>query len=923
MLFKVKPVVHGLALAFGGLAAVGTIAYAQTPPAQTQQQLERITITGSNIRRTDSETIAPVEIITRERIERSGSQTVAEVLAKLPITSSGAFNETANSFAPGTTTVSLRGLGQDATLVLLNGRRVAGYGFAQNVQDSFVDLSQIPTSAIERIEILKDGASAIYGSDAIAGVVNIILRRDFKGIEVAGNVGFFQGKNDYRASVVGGFGDLGSQKFNLFGVLDYYKRDGLTMADTDFGESRDFRGMQGGRNFQTSNGGTWQGSTPGSTNPNARRAYAECPTPITYQQAAALGLLAANQSNLPLGTGLNQPGNTFCHRDYASVFQVIPDLERIGFMSRGTFDFSAKTQGYAEFGWTRTETDYVFQEPFFTGNPTGTTRLYPLPNGSLASSPFNMIFAPGAAGNPLTTNAFYSGVMNDFGTRDQHVESDAYRVIAGVKYSLGNWDLDSAVGWSRSDVKQESKVLFTNGVIAAMGIPTTLQPPTPIVTNSQYNVNTPSVNSPALRASMFGTNDRTSESEMKFIDTKATTEFGNLPGGPIGFALGAEFRKESIQDIPTQTAATGGILGQGSTFVDGSRDNLAVYGEFALPLTRQLEGQLALRYDDYSDFGSALTPKVGLKYKPAPEFLFRANWGRGFKAPSLPEITPSSAFFFTFVEDPAIPGVLSQIAGSVNANPNLEPEKSRSTTVGMVFEPNPDFSASFDWYNIKWSNQVALEDFQLIANNPADPRAFRDPVSGVILSIAGSYINLNEVETKGFDIDLRYKRGTPYGRVGTRLAATYVDSYEIDGVEVAGTNAAWLVGNISAIPRWRGQWSFDWEQGPWVTQLSINYIHHYWRTYGLTVAGSFFVPGAAGGIPQTGTLSAKSPSYTTVDLYGRYNVTPKLGISASVLNIFDEKVIFDPSFTTTYFYDRQAGYDIRGTVFRIGADYRF
>ena len=251
MSFRVKPMVQGLALAFGGLAVVGTTAYAQTPPAQTQQQqLERITITGSNIRRTDQETIAPVEIITRESIERSGSQTVAEVLAKLPITSSGVFNETANSFAPGTTSVSLRGLGQDATLVLLNGRRVAGYGFAQNIQDTFVDLSAIPTSAIERIEILKDGASAIYGSDAIAGVVNIILRRDYKGIEVAANAGFYQGKNDYRASVVGGFGVSGSQKFNVFGVLDYYKRDGLTMADTDFGETRDFRGEQGGRNFR-------------------------------------------------------------------------------------------------------------------------------------------------------------------------------------------------------------------------------------------------------------------------------------------------------------------------------------------------------------------------------------------------------------------------------------------------------------------------------------------------------------------------------------------------------------------------------------------------------------------------------------------------------------------------------------------------
>ncbi len=229
MLFKVKPVVHGLALAFGGLAVVGTAAYAQQTPAQ-QQQLERITITGSNIRRTDQETVAPVEIITREQIERTGRPTVADVLKTIPANIGGSFGESfSNSFAPGAAGISLRGLGQKSTLVLLNGRRVTGYGFAQNIQETFVDLNAIPAAAVDRIEILKDGASAIYGSDAIAGVVNIILRRDFKGIEVSGDVGFFEGAQDYRANVIAGFGDLGSDRFNVFGMLDYYKRDEILL----------------------------------------------------------------------------------------------------------------------------------------------------------------------------------------------------------------------------------------------------------------------------------------------------------------------------------------------------------------------------------------------------------------------------------------------------------------------------------------------------------------------------------------------------------------------------------------------------------------------------------------------------------------------------------------------------------------------
>ena len=190
MSFRVKPMVQGLALAFGGLAVVGTTAYAQTPPAPTQQQLERITITGSNIRRTDQETVAPVEIITREQIERSGqppSLKCSEAFRPTPAAASARAFPTASPRARPVSRCAA--WARKRTLVLLNGRRVAGYGFAQNLQDTFVDLNSIPSSAVERIEVLKDGASAIYGSDAIAGVVNIILRRDYKGIEASGDVG--------------------------------------------------------------------------------------------------------------------------------------------------------------------------------------------------------------------------------------------------------------------------------------------------------------------------------------------------------------------------------------------------------------------------------------------------------------------------------------------------------------------------------------------------------------------------------------------------------------------------------------------------------------------------------------------------------------------------------------------------------------
>jgi iron complex outermembrane receptor protein len=927
-MFELKPIARQLLLACGGLAGALLLAgpaTAQQAQQGQEQKLERITITGSNIRRTDTETVAPVEIVTREEIERSGRTTVADVLKTIPSNTGGLYNETANSFAPGSSSVSLRGLGQAATLVLINGRRVAGYGFAQNIQDSFVDLNQIPASAVERIEILKDGASAIYGSDAIAGVVNVILRRDFKGIEVGAGASFFESsKKEYRANLTAGFGDLGSQRFNVFGTLDFFKRDGMTMADTEFGRTRDLRGIEGGRNFQSlTAGGTWVGQGPAnSAAANTRRAIAECPNVVDYAGAVARGLLPVGQSNQALGTGFNQPGNTWCVRDFANVFSVIPDSQRIGFLGKATFDFTNEMQGFIEAGFSRNETDFKFQEPFFAG----TTRFFVVPPPvSLAPSPFNATFAPGVAGNPLGINAQYSGVLNDFGTRDTEITADALRILGGLKYRAFNWDFDSALGYSESKIDQKSTVLFTQGTIAALGLPTTLQPPTPVVTGgATYNLDRPSTNSQAVRNQMFGSVVRDAKSDLQFIDTKASTETGvMLPGGAVGVAVGAEYRRESILSVPTDVVRTGGILGQGSTSVDGSRNSLAAYTEFALPLTKTLESQAALRYDRYSDFGSTVNPKVGLKFKPSAEFLIRANWGRGFKAPSLPEITPSSAFFFTTITEP-LTGAASQIAGSINANPNLKPERSRSTTLGFVWEPTVDFSLGVDLYEIKRTDQVTFEDFQAIADNPTDPRAFRDPVTGFVLSIAGAYTNLGETFTRGADFDIRFKQRTTIGAFTTRLNATYLDSFEIDGLEAAGDNIAFAFTNTASLPRWKGAFIVDWEQGPAVVSIRTNYIHGYQRAFG---AATFYGTGSAAQvaatIPQTGRLSRRAPSYTTFDLFARYNVTPSLTVNAGVINITDELPIYEPGISTTYFYDRTQAYDIRGRYFNVGLRYTF
>ncbi|MBU6437959.1 MAG: TonB-dependent receptor plug domain-containing protein, partial [Betaproteobacteria bacterium] len=422
----IRPLTRHLALAFGGsLALLCTAVY-----AQDAQKQERIEVTGSNIKRVSVETVAPVEIITREQIERTGQPTIAEVLRNIPSNTGGSFGESfSNSFAPGAAGISLRGLGQKTTLVLINGRRTAGYGFAQNLQDTFVDLNSIPSSAVERVEILKDGASAIYGSDAIAGVVNIILRQDYKGAEVSGGAGNSEGKNDYRFSLTGGTGDLAVDKFTAFGVLDVYKRDLLELSDTKFGATRDFRSNQGGRNFTSlTGGGTWRN---GAT---TYRAISSCTgTVLTGPQAIAAGLTTSS--------AVGAAANTFCSKDFNSQFTALPKTDRVGFLGRANFQLGTAATGYAEVGISRNKTFQTFQSPFFAG----TTGLQQTSAG-LRPFPYNINFAPGVAGNPFTTNSAYVGVLNDEGTRDTQITSDTYRLLVGAKYSLGSFDLDTGVG---------------------------------------------------------------------------------------------------------------------------------------------------------------------------------------------------------------------------------------------------------------------------------------------------------------------------------------------------------------------------------------------------------------------------------------------------------------------------------------------
>jgi len=889
------------------LAVLGTgVALGITTTAQAQQQaqrVEKIEVTGSNIRRVDTETVAPVEIISREQIERSGQPTVAEYLRTIPANLGSLSESFTNSFASGASGISLRGLGQKATLVLLNGRRVSGYGFAQNIQDTFVDLNSIPLAAVERIEVLKDGASAVYGSDAIAGVINIILRKDYRGVEVTGTYGWFEGKNDYRVDITGGMGDLARDRYNVFGTLDFYHRDLVQLSDTEFGKSRDYRNVAGGRNTQSlTTGGTWRQVNANGSLSNNFRAISECSNyggfVLTGPQAVDRGLLAATSAQA-LAT------NTFCAFDLNNQVTALPKADRASFLGRGTREFSPNLTGYLELALSRVKNFQTFTAPFFN-----TTGLKPTAAGLLPYS-YTANFAPGAGGNPFDTNARITGSMQDFPLRDQETVSDTYRVLAGATYTVKSWDFDSAVGWSRNKVDQDNFArLSLAGTSAVLGIPTTPQPPVPLVTSTQLNLDRPSQTPQAIRDQMSVDVHRNATSELSFADTKASTELGQLPGGAIGLAVGAEARHEKLSDRPDPIAANGGVLGQGITATEGSRNSYAGFAEVNLPITRQIEANVAGRYDHYSDYGSSAVPKVGLKIKPADSLLLRANWGKGFRAPTLPEISPSVATFFTQVNDP-VTNTSPQVSGVFAGNPNLQAEKSESSTLGFIFEPNNKFSIGANYFEILWKNLVTTDNFQTLVNSNDPSRVIRDPVTGNIVTVLNNYFNAGNTRVRGFDFEGHYRQPIAYGRITGRANFTYIGDWIQDEVQYAGTN-----GGPNTIPRLRGYLALDWDYQALTATVQWNYIRGYQQQL---LPASWFTPQDPRF--QNQVYPDTIPSYKTFDLYAAYDLTKNLKIFGSVINVTDEKPPFDPGFSSTFNYDFSL-YDPRGRQFRIGLTWR-
>lgn len=856
------------------LASTSMMAAAQDAASA---RVEKIEVTGSNIKRLDSEGVSTVQVITKTDIEATGKSTVADVLRGISANSANSLNEVfSNSFSPGAAGISLRGLGQKSTLVLLNGRRMAAYGFAQNLQDTYVDLNTIPATAVERIEVLKDGASAVYGSDAIGGVVNVVLKSDYQGGELGVNFGTSTegGLDETRLSGAIGFGSLAKDRWNLLATVDFFKRDLLLATERDFVKDQDARRFPGGAL-------NWASSATYRTNP--RQPFASCGN--------------GNGQIVP-GSSLGSNGN-LCAYNPAPFGTVFPETERLAILTRGTVEISPTMTGFAEIAFSDNKT-------FQTSTPSAVSPT------SVAYDPvtrgvriINGTLPVGNPSNPFANPVGINYTFFDVGPRNADIESKSHRLLAGVKGNSGAWD------WEFGALTSQNKVEQTNyNRVDALRLRAA-------IADGSYNFLNPSAGTTTARDLRLNL-VRASKSELDSVDFKVTRELMQLPAGPLGFAAGIEHRRESIQDRPDAALLSGRVLGQGATATDGSRDNTAAFVELAIPVTKQLELQVAGRQDKYSDFGTAFSPKAGFKWSPTKTFALRGSASRGFRAPTLPENANSSATFFTSVQDtlPTSPnaGLFVNIAGVFAGNPDLKPERSTNLNLGVVFEPAADFNIGLTWYKIRQTNVVSSSGFQFIVDNPElFPGQVLRAADGTLVAISDRFQNLSEIETSGVDIDFRKTFKTNgWGKFTLSGDWVYVGSFKappaageplVDYVDANGYPPSG-----GGIPRHRGRLSLGWDKGDWSATLSRSYTHS-WDQENTAVP------------PAQGRVG----SYQQYDLFLAYTGIKNLRLTASIQNLFDKEPPYDPTgggTGGTIQYD-VSNHDLRGRYITLGAKYTF
>jgi len=791
------------------LVAGASVATAQ---AQDATNLDRIEVTGSRIRQVDTETAQPVLAISRDQIEKQGFKSVADILQNISAAGSPAISRTqplSSGEAVGGYYIDLRNLGANRTLILIDGRRLG------ITNDGLQDVASIPAAIVERIEVLKDGASTIYGSDAIAGVVNIITRKDFEGAEA--NVYFGQydqgdGKRENYDFIMGFRGERGS----LTAGVEYTNEDPVWAKDRWFSRDR----------FPT---GEKSAPRPGGLSGTSQ--YGRF---IYNGQAYTLRRDVAGLD--PTDFASYRPVNSAIDVSNPALASTLQSgIKRKSAFLNGRFDFTDNVRFDTSVLYT--DRDSFAQNagyPFFSED-------YPLAGPLSADSIYNPVGedvdyvrrgweVPRGVFNSLTTTRFTGVFSGSFQTGERFWDWEAgylYNQNKGTQVSTGNlntYAVGQATGPSFINANGQAQCGTVDSPIPLGTGPGACTPWNPLIPNGYDSPN--SLADPEVQAYLYQPGQALSRTTTKNYFANIAGTIATLPAGDLGMAIGFERREESGSFSPDALAQTGISTDLAAGPTSGGYSLNEIYAELQIPILADLPGAkeltvtAATRYSDYDTFGDTLNSKFGLKWKPVDSILVRGTWSEGFRAPTVADLYGGISQTFPQYTDPCDtsfgsaagnarcladvpagfrqpntsssgpaqgPGEASDTPFITGSTPGLTPETSTSKTIGVVWSPGflTGFNASLDWWNIRIENTIVADSPTDLLNDcylrgiESRCTGFTRNANGNITDLTFALRNAGYVETEGFDFDVNYRFETSFGNFTTSLQNTYVTKNEI------------------------------------------------------------------------------------------------------------------------------------------------
>nr|WP_315468967.1 TonB-dependent receptor [uncultured Undibacterium sp.] len=882
--------------------------YSSSLLAQTvDTEAQRVEVTGSAIKRINSQSALPVQTISRGDIEASGTTTAAELMAKV-VGNIGALTDgvslNTGGDQRGFNSVNLRGLGSSSTLVLLNGRRLSN--FASPGDDAGVDLNSIPAAAIQKVEILLDGASALYGADAIAGVVNFITRKDFQGAEISSHIGqtFEGGAAKRTLTLSGGIGNLEQDGYNIFAVLDAQRNGSLFANNREFIDDLKvperlghlLSGLSSPANIRL---------TAKQLDHLRKQNFAINGTPISNRviNFSAPTCNAPANINLPNGTA----GPNGCTYNYMNDTALIPESEKVNFLSRAVFQIAPQQQVYAELNLGKATTHYVT-------SPTRVTasidyKLVP----QLANTGLNTVK------DPVPGQLSVRMRLAEAGNRTNEVISEGQRVLVGMTGKFDEWDYDTAITQSANTARDFDKhgYVLLDKLLAG-------------IADGTINAFGPS--SPAGKAlyDSIQVNDesRYARSTMTSLDFKASRAIMPMDGGEMNLALGAELRRETSVFRPSALLKSNNINNDPAP-EDGrntrdARNIQGVFAELHTPFAKDWEAQFAVRHDEYQNVGGATSPKLGLLYQASPELLFRGSAGSGFRAPSMSDLyRPTVVSSTATLPDPVLCKTsnndLTACADNWTtrrfSNAQLQPERSQQFTLGGIAEINSQWTLGLDYWQIQRSKVISeIGDDVILSNLDKYGSLVKRGSDGKITSIELRKDNRGSQKSSGIDFNLDlHKIQTSVGNWHAHLQGTYMlkSKLQVNQGDAYVSNLGKFV-TEGAVPQWRHHLALDWEQGALAVQLSNTYSSSYEdQNSAINVTdGKRVAPN-------------RVKAYSLWDMSASYQLTASLQLRAGIQNLLDTP----PPYSNQAFYFI-SGYDPsytdpRGRSAYVRAQYRF